>query len=200
MTIRHRLIVGRALLMIKKRAFQVIIILFTALVIGLNVYSWNARTFVKNPLPMPFGFGTCVVLSGSMEPNLSVNDLIIVKETKDVEVDDFVVFQSDASVVVHRCVSVSGDTVVTKGDANNTTDSAISLENDVKGVVVFTIPAAGYITNAIGSPVGVMIIVVAAFVLLELSYKKERRSDEDDLDELRRQIEELKQEQEKGEG
>ena len=186
--------------MIKKRAVHIIIIIFTALVIGLNVYSWNARTFVKNPLPMPFGYGACVVLSGSMEPGLSVNDLIVVKETKDIKVDDLVVFADGGSVVVHRCVSVSGDTVVTKGDANNTTDTPISLKNDVRGVVVLTIPAGGYITNAIGSPLGVLIIVIAAFVFLELSYKKERKSDEDDLDALRHQIEELKKKQEKGEG
>ena len=44
---------------------------------GINVYLWNASSLAGNAMPMPFGFGMAVVLSGSMEPVLSVNDLLL---------------------------------------------------------------------------------------------------------------------------
>ena len=51
--------------------------------IGFNVYLANAYGLVGNQLPMPFGYGAAVVLSGSMEPEFSEGDLILIKETKD---------------------------------------------------------------------------------------------------------------------
>ena len=48
--------------------FRILMIVVISLVIGLSIYSWNARRVVGNSLPMPFGIGSSVVLSGSMEP------------------------------------------------------------------------------------------------------------------------------------
>ena len=50
-----------------------------SLMIGLRMYYWNSSSLVGNSMPMPFGYGASVVLSGSMEPALSVNDVVIVK-------------------------------------------------------------------------------------------------------------------------
>ena len=63
-----------------KDILRVTLIAFVAVIIGLKIYSWNAETLVGNAMPMPFGYGSAVVLSGSMEPELSVNDLIIVQQ------------------------------------------------------------------------------------------------------------------------
>ena len=55
----------------------------------------NAKNLVGNNLPMPFGYGAAVVLSGSMEPAFSKGDLIIVKETDEYGLNDIVVFESE---------------------------------------------------------------------------------------------------------
>ena len=72
------------------RALLIIVISVT---IGLTVYTWNARRMFHNELPMPFGVGAAIVLTGSMEPTLNVNDLVIVKKTDNIEIGDIVVFQ-----------------------------------------------------------------------------------------------------------
>ena len=41
-----------------------------AVVLGVNVFYLNASRLAGNEVPMPFGYGASVVLSGSMEPVL----------------------------------------------------------------------------------------------------------------------------------
>ena len=57
-----------------------ILLVICGLLLGINIYLTNAYNLLGNKLPMPFGYGTAVVLSGSMEPTFSKDDLIIVKK------------------------------------------------------------------------------------------------------------------------
>lgn len=52
---------------------------------------WRRLALAGNQVPMPFGMGVAVVLSGSMESELITNDVIIVRETNDYAVGDVVV-------------------------------------------------------------------------------------------------------------
>ena len=61
------------------------ILIFMGFFLGVNIYLANARGILGRQMPMPFGYGIGVVLSGSMEPSLSKNDLIIVKESKELQ-------------------------------------------------------------------------------------------------------------------
>ena len=92
----------------KKRIWSAVLrfslMALVAVVVGVNVYLWNAKTLVGNSLPMPFGVGAAVVLSGSMEPTLSVDDLIVFKRVDDCETGDIIVFQDDNQHIVHRVV------------------------------------------------------------------------------------------------
>lgn len=171
-----------------------IVLALAAIVFGVRVYAWNAESLVGNRMPMPFGYGMAVVLSGSMEPALSVNDLIIAKETEHYGIGDMVVFQDGNSVVVHRVVTLDEETVQTKGDANNVADAPIGREL-VKGKVIAHIPAAGYAVNFLKTPVGIFAILAAAVVLMELSYRKEKQKDDDELERIKAEIRKLKDEE-----
>ena len=65
----------------KKTVFRYIVFSFIGIVLGLFVYTQNAKGLLKDKMPMPFGYGMSVVLSGSMESRLSVDDLVIIKAT-----------------------------------------------------------------------------------------------------------------------
>ena len=65
--------------LLRSSVARYIILGLLAVVIGLNVFSLNATRLAGDAVPMPFGFGGSVVLSGSMEPALSVGDLLIVR-------------------------------------------------------------------------------------------------------------------------
>ena len=70
---------------------RLLLLILCGLVIGVNMYLANANSLVGNQLPMPFGYGAAVVLSGSMEPEFSEGDLIFVKETESYKQNDIVV-------------------------------------------------------------------------------------------------------------
>lgn len=86
-----------------------------------------------------------IVVSGSMEPEIKVNSLTIIRncDIEDIQVDDIVCF-SFSQDVVHRVIekttNESGATILhTKGDANEKTDDIEIHDDMVVGKVVYTI-------------------------------------------------------------
>ncbi len=177
-----------------KNIVRIMLISFAAIVIGLKLYSWNAETLVGNAMPMPFGYGSAVVLSGSMEPELSVNDIIIVHEDDSYKIGDVVVYQKGSELIVHRIIDIKDDIITTKGDANNTADEPISKKN-IKGTVVLTIPFLGVIVNFLKSTIGVIILIIGAFLLTEMSFRRKKQMDNQDIDAIKAEIRRLKDEQ-----
>lgn len=175
----------------KKNVFRYLVFSFIGIVLGLCVYTQNAKGLLKDKMPMPFGYGMSVVLSGSMESRLSVDDLVIVKATDDYKVNDIVLYQDGDSLVIHRIIEMDGDTVTTKGDANNVADAPIH-KSQIKGVLVYDISRLGAIVNFLKQPVSVFVLLAAALLLTELSYRKEKDKDTEELDEIKAMIEELK--------
>ena len=175
----------------KKFVFRHIILIILGLILGFNVYMLNANNVVGNKMPMPFGIGGAVVLSGSMEPALSVDDLIFVRETKDVSLGDIIVYESGSELIVHRVVALYEGGVVTQGDANNTPDDPVSTEQ-IKGKVIFSIPKAGKAVELLKSPLGITVVLAAAFVLTELSLRREKEDDRKKLESVKEEIRRLK--------
>lgn len=163
------------------------------LFLGLNMYLLNAERVLGNNLPMPFGYGAAVVLSGSMEPTFSKDDLILVKQTDAIAVGDIVVFQSDGMLVVHRVIAVDGDMVTTQGDANNIADPAFE-KSAVMGIVIGWIPRVGVVVNALKTPAGTIGVLVCAFLLIELSFRKQKEKDDKELEAIKEEIRRLRSE------
>ena len=174
-----------------KSIIRIVLLVLLAALVGISIYSVNARMVGGNAMPMPFGFGMTVVLSGSMEPELSVDDLLIVAAKDSYNVGDVVVFQTQRTAVVHRIIAINGDEVITRGDANTADDEPITLAN-IKGRVVCAIPFVGYIVHLIKTPLGTLLLLGLAFWLLEASFKKDKAQKNDELDAIRQEIEALK--------
>lgn len=167
-----------------------------SVILGINIYLWNANSLVGDQLPMPFGYGAAVVLSGSMEPELSVDDVIIVHKTEDYSLRDVVVYQSQGSLVVHRVVNIDGEQITTRGDANDSDDAAIGVDV-IKGEVVGVLSGMGGVIRLLKTPWAFLALLAAAVVGLELSFRKERQKGDEDLDKIKEEIRRLKAEQEK---
>lgn len=176
---------------ILRTAFLIVI----SLVLGVNVYSWNARSLTGNVLPMPFGYGGAVVLSGSMEPAIGVDELIIVKAEQDYNTGDIVVYQTGRMLVVHRIVAMDGETVITRGDANNTDDSPIAPAQ-IKGKVIAHIPHVGAAVRLLKTPAATVILIAAAVLSVELPYRREKEKKDEELERIKAEIRRLKEEQE----
>ena len=161
--------------------------LLISLILGGSLWSWNARRLGGDALPMPFGVGLSVVLSGSMEPALSVGDLLLIREADSYEVGDIIVYQSGSLAVVHRLTSLDGDRAVAKGDANNTADEPIPV-TEIRGRVTAALPMIGYLILALKTPLGILLTLALAVLLLESGYRREKRRAADEQDKIREQI------------
>ena len=172
---------------------RIALIVLISLLIGLRLYTWNAKVLGGDLMPMPFGWGVSVVLSGSMDPALAVDDLVFVRASESYEVGDIVVYQEGkSSLVIHRIVSIDGDTVVTAGDANGGALDEPITRSAIKGKEVASLPFVGLLVRFLQSPVGFVLILVAALLLFELPYLRQRRKATEEQERIKEEIRKLK--------
>ncbi len=104
-------------------------------------------TFV---LSVAFGYRPVAVVSGSMEPGISLGDVVLYERhgLSGIEEGRIIVFDDptiEGGTIIHRVVGTDPDTgwLQTKGDANNSNDSVWVTEDDIKGVGRILVPFAG---------------------------------------------------------
>ncbi len=180
---------------IQKKLVRIAVIVCIAIFLITNIYLLNEKTLRGNALPMPFGFGTAIVLSGSMEPTLHVDDLIIVTISDSYAVGDIVVYQSGNSLVVHRILEITDGMVTTQGDANNAPDAPVEL-SQIKGKVENHVTGVGRLVRTLKSPVAAFGLMALAIFLLERSFRKDKQETKDDIEKMEEEIRRLKQQAE----
>ncbi|OKY79085.1 MAG: Signal peptidase I LepB [Candidatus Methanohalarchaeum thermophilum] len=113
-----------------------------------------------------------VVLSSSMEPELSAGDIVIVKETdiEEIRVGDVVTFDIGEKTVTHRVIEKADDNgikLLTKGDAMEEADDIRVDENNLIGKVVVSFPFYGYIFLHANTLLGyILLILIPATILI----------------------------------
>lgn len=172
---------------------RIILLVLISVIIGVGIYTWNAQSLSGNVMPMPFGVGVGVVLSGSMEPELSIDDVIFVVKDDSYEVGETVVYQDGHMMVVHKIISIEDGMVTTQGTANNTPDEPMKMEY-IKGRVLFSVPKLGVAVSALKTPAATLVMLGAAVLLLIRSYRKEDTGEQAELERIREEIERLKEE------
>ncbi len=177
----------------KQGVLRTILFVFISLLLGLGVYSCNAQNLTGNLMPMPFGVGMGVVMSGSMEPKMSVDDFIVVVKREAYSEGEIVVYQEHRLLVVHEIIRIEEDMVTTKGAANNSEDEPIPM-SAIKGEVVLQIKGVGKVVRWMKSPFGTLLILAIALLLLTKSYGAESKQSEEtnELNEIKQEIERLK--------
>lgn len=135
----------------------------------------------KSPQKSMFGYRYYVVLTPSMEPELSVGDVVVVKlsNADEIAVGDVITFNPSSETdayLTHRVTQVLEDyqgTGVTcfrtKGDANEIEDSFLVDSSRLIGKEAFHIPGIGYIIRFVQLKWYFVIpLVIMIFVFLEL--------------------------------
>ena len=110
-----------------------IVLLF---LIVLAVYTFVVTDILKKDYVNVFGYTYFQTASGSMSGTIEINDIIIVKITKDVEKNDIISYiNEDNDIITHRLIEKNGNKLITKGDANGTEDDPIT-QKAVLGKVI----------------------------------------------------------------
>ena len=183
----------------KKKTLKTVGYCFSAVVLCAVLYAvvFTAVVKIKNPqgLSMPFGFGASFVLSGSMEPEISTDDLVFVKRADELHVGDVVLYNTGGSNVLHRITKIDGDMITTQGDANNTEDKPFP-KSAVLGAYIGKIPSGGKIIRFVTNPPFVMavvfLLIVAAVTWMFVEEHRKRKK----LDSIKAEIDRLKAENE----
>lgn len=161
---------------IRKKLFNAVFyILILAMLIGAFVFSTNSDANKS-----VFGYRMYSVLSGSMTPVHPKGSLVIVRITdpKEIKVGDDITFYnpgSEQDIWTHRVIDVidnygnNGVCFKTQGVANSQEDPFITIGGNVVGVVVFSIPYAGYVLEFIQHNTMIsIVIIILALTLIKL--------------------------------
>jgi signal peptidase len=141
-----------------------------ALLLACNLYIIGARVIGGIDHPSIFGWSWAVVISGSMEDSISVNDMVVIHRQADYQPGDVITFRSADTIVTHRITEEHPDSYTTKGDANNAADLTPTMKSDVIGRVVLVIPGIGKFIEYLRTPLGMLCLVAIGFALIEIPY------------------------------
>ncbi len=136
-------------------------------------------------IPRVLGYEEMAVLTGSMEPNYPVGSLIFVKEEEpeDLKIGDVITYRLDEdTVVTHRIVEIDqkGQTVTTKGDANEDKDGNPVPYSSIVGKAHFQVPYLGFIAINIKTSKGITAICAVLIAIILLTFVPEIFSGEEE--------------------
>ena len=119
-----------------------------------------------------FGYALFSTETGSMSPTIEKGDIVIVKIGEQVQENDIITYKSNNSFVTHRIIEIDGDSIIAKGDNNNTQDEPIT-QDAILGEVVYIINNVE-VWKKVFSDMSVIIPIVITVVLLIIlvSYKE----------------------------
>lgn len=171
------------------RIFSVVRTVFIYLLSACIVLAALLFAADKSPQKSLFGFRFYTVLTPSMEPELSVGDLVLVRlaNAEEVEEGDIITFnpsENSEAYLTHRVTqkleNYQGTGVTcfrTKGDANETEDGFVLDSSRLIGKVSFHIPKLGYLIRFVQLRwyfvIPLVLLLIVFFELLKIYFRAE---------------------------
>ena len=112
-----------------------------------------------------FGYRVYKVGSGSMEPNLKVNDIIVIKSTNDYKINDIITYKNNSEYVTHRIININNSEIITKGDANNTQDNPITKDLIV-GKLIYKFHLIEFINYLLLKPFTWILLFIIGIIII----------------------------------
>ena len=149
-----------------------LIIVVLAIIAILAILGFCQVNIQKKQYINIFGYSVLSAETGSMSPTIEKGDIVIIKIGDEIKENDIITYKKDNVLITHRIAKIDGDTIIARGDYNNTDDEPIKKEN-VIGRTVFIINNVE-IWKKVFTDMHVLIpvgITVVLFILL-VSYKE----------------------------
>lgn len=146
------------------RLVQLGLTILLALLLACNLYLLFLQRVVGVRGATVAGFSLAVISSGSMEPVLEVDDLILNHAQDSYRVGDIITFDSGTGLTTHRIVAITPEGFITRGDSNNVADQDPVAPDAVVGRVVAVLPVMGRVLAALRTPLGLTVLLVAGFL------------------------------------
>ena len=153
-----------------KKILEIALIIIIIIILTFNVLSIFEISF--------FGFRMFKVASGSMEPSIPVNSLILIRKTDSYGKGDIITYKDYTNYTTHRIVEINENYIITKGDANNIEDKPI-IKDLVVGKLVFSVNIFKFVSNVAVSPIfWIVIFFLGIFCIVTMpkgTYLKKTR-------------------------
>lgn len=165
-----------------RNIFKIITFPFIIIILLISIYVGYLKFIKKENDINIFGYRFFAVVTGSMEPEYNIGDVIIVKNTlkENIKVGDVINYLSEngKDTITHRVTQIiqqDGKTFYkTKGDNNSSEDAGLTDYENVHGVLIFKISQLWSIISKALTGTGICII----FAFVFLSYLRESRKEE----------------------
>jgi signal peptidase I len=137
---------------------------------------FTALLVIASAFPITGNYKLLVVESGSMDPNIKMGSLVMIKPMDEYKAGEVITFKESGKkdkTITHRIedliVTAGEIRYRTKGDANEDIDPGEVGKKEIVGKVLFSIPFAGYAVNFAQKPVGfaLIIIIPAALIIFD---------------------------------
>ena len=161
-----------------KKIIKNLIIFILSIIAILAVWGFIQLNVQNKQYINIFGYSVLSTETGSMTPTIKKGDIVIIKIGDEIKEDDIITYKEENVLITHRIVDIDGDTIIAKGDYNNTYDEPIK-KDEVIGKAVYIIKNVE-IWKKVFTDMHVIIpisITVILFILL-VSYK-EKTGEED---------------------
>ena len=128
-----------------------------------------------------FGYSAFQIKTGSMEDKLKVGDIIIVDIMDSKEVlkeEEIISYIEEKKIITHRIIKINENSIITKGDANNTADDPIEREQ-VIGKVIKIIPNVQIWTQVLKTKevyTMIIITIILCVITFSINIEKEEKS------------------------
>lgn len=123
-----------------------------------------------------------VIVSGSMEPELSIGDLVVVKQENNLKEGDIISFWYGESIVTHRIIKIEKENgkniYTTKGDSNNVEDNGTITDENIIGKKIITIPKLGKITLIFQGKLAIIIMLIIFLIYIKCIKMKDKKREE----------------------
>ena len=161
----------------------VLIILIPILLISLVIL---INSYVRpNEVPSFLGWKPFIVLSGSMETQISAGDLVVVKQvdTNTLKKGDIIAFKENDIVITHRIDEIIQEEnttkYITKGDNNNTQDMGYVVPEQIEGKYEFKIARLGNLAMFTQTPLGIIVCLSIPILILIVIKIKDSKKDKE---------------------
>ena len=165
----------------RKKNFRLIVKIFNILLLSmislflicLMFYVISSKIAEKKEKTPLFGFYT--IISPSMEPNINVYDVVLVKKTNinKLKKGDVITFYSTNNYfgdtpITHRIANIDDRTsIIVKGDHNEKADNEKVIPKNIIGKVILVIPSLGKLQFFLASKSGFIVaIIIPAIVII----------------------------------
>lgn len=165
----------------RKKTFRLIVKIFNILLLSmislflicLMFYVISSKIAEKKEQTPLFGFYT--IISPSMEPDINVYDVVLVKKTNinKLKKGDVITFYSTNNYfgdtpITHRIANIDDRTsIIVKGDHNEKADNEKVIPKNIIGKVILVIPSLGKLQFFLASKSGFIIaIIIPAIVII----------------------------------